>query len=214
MEKIDLNEFLFQVDSELLRLTTGIIFCHAGVERIRHVGIDDQLDYRAALKKLIKEAPNIYVREWLKQQLEKVPKPGTKEQETQEKKQRVNIESLSQEPPSENKLPKLKLSSSPEASRDWIEKLNRSGNIATGQAEKIAVRSEVRTILCAALQTTSNDAFEIAKITTPILLGLVFAGVLALPLYPTLFAVVALIIARAGIASFCAGLEKKNSKRK
>ena len=210
MGKIDLNEFLFRVDRELLRLTTGTF------STVLDVGIKgnihDQLDYRAALEKLIKEAPNTYVREWLEQQLEKAPKPRTKEQETQQKKQRVNNESLSQKPPSENELPILKLSSSPV--RGWIEKLERSDNIAKGQAEEIAVRPEISTILCAALQTTSNDAFEIAKITTPILLGLVFAGALAIPLYPTLFAAVALIIARAGIASFCAGLEKRNSKGK
>lgn len=76
------------------------------------------------------------------------------------------------------------------------------------KSEELVKRPDIRALLCPALQTVSDDTFEIAKIATPILVGLVIAGTLTIPLIPTLFASIALTISRLGIASLCADLNK------
>lgn len=57
--------------------------------------------------------------------------------------------------------------------------------------------------LCPALRSVSDDAFEIAKVITPILLSLAIVGTISLPLAPTLFASIAIFISKMGIAAFC-----------
>lgn len=89
-----------------------------------------------------------------------------------------------------------------QAKRDDRDQLSRV------KSEELVKRPDIRALLCPALQTASDDAFEIAKIATPILVGLVLAGTLTIPLIPTLFASIALTISRLGIASLCADLNE------
>jgi len=65
-------------------------------------------------------------------------------------------------------------------------------------------RAALRRYLCPALDRASSDAFEIARVITPLLAGLKAAGSVPLDLDPWLFAGVALLIARTGVAAFCA----------
>jgi hypothetical protein len=81
--------------------------------------------------------------------------------------------------------------------------------ISNQKANQLLARKDVRAHLCSALSTVSDDAFEIAKVTTPVLMGLIAAGVLSVPLLPLLSAAVAFVIARMGIASLCAEHKEK-----
>jgi hypothetical protein len=57
-----------------------------------------------------------------------------------------------------------------------------------------------------ALRSAGSDASEIAKHLVPLVATLVLAGRVDIPLNPTLFAYLAIVLARSGIASFCAGV--------
>lgn len=57
--------------------------------------------------------------------------------------------------------------------------------------------------LCPALRSASDDAFEIAKVITPILLSLAIVGTIVLPLAPSIFASIAVFISKMGIAALC-----------
>lgn len=61
----------------------------------------------------------------------------------------------------------------------------------------------LRGYLCPALDRVSGDAFEIARVITPLLAGLKLAGTAPIDLDPWLFAGLALLIARGGVAAFC-----------
>jgi hypothetical protein len=87
-----------------------------------------------------------------------------------------------------------------------------SARILDTSAAEIVSRKDMRQHLCPALQSVSNDAFDIAKVSTPVLASLSLAGVLTIPLNPVLFAVIALLIARMGIASFCVDYKKDKAK--
>lgn len=90
---------------------------------------------------------------------------------------------------------------------------------APGEPEEVTVRSPLhaarrhrdlrglRRYLCPALQSASGDAFQIARVITPLLAGLQISGKVPIDLDPWLFAGVSLLIARMGVASFCAGDE-------
>jgi hypothetical protein len=80
-------------------------------------------------------------------------------------------------------------------------------------AKELVKRRDVMKYLCPALQSASNDVYDVAKITTPILIPLVLAGTIAIPLNPLLFALIALTISRMGIASLCID-HNKNIKDK
>jgi hypothetical protein len=82
------------------------------------------------------------------------------------------------------------------------------------QAEELVKRKDIRARLCPALTTASDDAFEIAKIITPILVPLGLAGTIALPLTPLFIAAGALVIARIGISALCADYPKKDQEKK
>jgi len=77
-------------------------------------------------------------------------------------------------------------------------------------AKKLVNRKDIQMIICPALQSISDDAFEIAKVITPLLSGLAVAGVLAIPLIPSLFAAIALVVARMGVASLCNSQNNKD----
>jgi hypothetical protein len=68
----------------------------------------------------------------------------------------------------------------------------------------------LRRHLCPALERVSGDAFEIARLITPLLAALKISGKEPLNLDPWLFAGLALMIERVGVAAFCAGEEEKD----
>lgn len=61
--------------------------------------------------------------------------------------------------------------------------------------------------LCPSLLSVSSDVFEVARVMTPLLVGLKLAGKVAIDLDPWLFAGIALLIERMGVAAFCAGYD-------
>lgn len=86
--------------------------------------------------------------------------------------------------------------------------------IVQQQATELVANKNFRYYLCSGLKTASNDSFEIAKIITPILIGLVTAGTITIPLTPILFASIALVITRASISSICADFDKGDRDKK
>jgi len=75
-------------------------------------------------------------------------------------------------------------------------------------------RAALRHYLCPALNRVSGDAFEIARIVTPLLAGLKLSGHAPadVDLDPWLFAGVSLLVARMGVAAFCAEDEKDDEE--
>lgn len=63
---------------------------------------------------------------------------------------------------------------------------------------------QLRRYLCPALDRASSDAFEIARVITPVLAGLRLSGTVPFDLDPWLVAGLALMIERMGVAAFCA----------
>src|SRR5579864_9001253 len=92
-----------------------------------------------------------------------------------------------------------------------------------GEAESINVRGPdilvqrhpafhaVQRHLCPSLLSVSNDAFEVARVITPLLIGLKLTGKVAIDLDPWLFAGIALVVERMGVAAFCAGYERDDA---
>lgn len=75
---------------------------------------------------------------------------------------------------------------------------------------EIAVKQEMfRKRVCAALERASDDMFEISKIITPLLIGLVSAGTLQMNLTPLWVAALSFAISRMGVASLCVEKEMK-----
>lgn len=89
-----------------------------------------------------------------------------------------------------------------------------SKQISLQQAKDLVTRKDIRKYLCPALQTVANDAFEISKVITPILVGLVIAGTIVIPLIPVLIASMALVIARMGISGLCADFIQEDASKK
>lgn len=94
--------------------------------------------------------------------------------------------------------------------REVVEELDSTDKVA----QEVVKRPEVWRHLCPALESASDDAFEIAKIITPVLVTLVLAGNLSIPLEPVLFATISIVIARMGIASLCVDFEKEKEHEK
>ena len=82
------------------------------------------------------------------------------------------------------------------------------------KAKELLARKDIRAYLCPALLRGSDDVFELSKIVTPLLLGFVAAGTIAIPLVPVLFAAIAFEITRMGITSICANYDKQNEEKK
>ena len=76
--------------------------------------------------------------------------------------------------------------------------------ISEQKTRQLLTQKEIRTRLCQALQTTSNDSFEIARIITPLLIELAAAGTISIPIIPVQFASITLVIARMGATELCA----------
>jgi hypothetical protein len=81
------------------------------------------------------------------------------------------------------------------------------------QAQKVLENRTFRKLLCPVLKSISTDAFDIAKIATPILLSLSLSHTITLPLLPTAYAAVAVLIARMGVAEWCENY-KANARTK
>lgn len=75
--------------------------------------------------------------------------------------------------------------------------------VSEEKAKNIIKKKTVMEKICPALNTVSNDMIEIAKTTTPVIVGLSAAGTITIPLVPVLFASISLYIFRVGISSLC-----------
>ena len=71
------------------------------------------------------------------------------------------------------------------------------------KAKELLRQEYIIKILCPPLKSVSNDAFEIAKIITPILVSLFLSGTIQLPLLPPLLSTIAILIAKMGASSLC-----------
>ncbi len=74
------------------------------------------------------------------------------------------------------------------------------------EAESTVQRPDMKKYICPALKTVTDNAVEVANAITPGLVAGVLAGTILIPLNPILFGWMALIIAKAGVASLCADL--------
>ncbi len=84
--------------------------------------------------------------------------------------------------------------------------LKRERTNLTRKAQAVVERSEVRISLCPALQGVSDDPAAISRAVTPVLVNMALGGRITLPLSADIFAMIALIIARSGVTSYCAPL--------
>ncbi|MCU0614236.1 MAG: hypothetical protein MUD09_04030 [Desulfobacterales bacterium] len=69
--------------------------------------------------------------------------------------------------------------------------------------EKPRLKSRIREALFPALKYVSDDIFQIAKVTTPVLLSLSAAGTLVLPAQPAAYAIITAVIAKTGVSEVC-----------
>jgi hypothetical protein len=69
--------------------------------------------------------------------------------------------------------------------------------------EKPRLQAKIREVLCPALKYISHDVFEMAKVTTPVLLSLSAAGTIVLPAQPMAYAIIAIVIAKTGVSVIC-----------
>ncbi len=65
------------------------------------------------------------------------------------------------------------------------------------------IKETIIAALCPSLLKTSDDVFEIAKSSTPVLLTLSLSGTISLPIQPVFFAAAAILLARSSIAAIC-----------
>lgn len=72
------------------------------------------------------------------------------------------------------------------------------------RAEAVAEQRTVKLHLCPPLQGVGDDALQVAEVITPILASLIESKIVSMPLEANLFAMLSLVIARKGIANFCA----------
>jgi hypothetical protein len=69
--------------------------------------------------------------------------------------------------------------------------------------EQPQLKAHIREVLCPALRYMSNDIFQIAKVTTPVLLSLSAMGTIILPAQPMAYAIISIVIARTGVSGLC-----------
>ena len=79
------------------------------------------------------------------------------------------------------------------------------------EAEEIIQRQDIKQLICSSLTQATDDAYEMAKTITPILIVPILAETIVMPLNPILFGWVAILIARAGLAGFCDNSDVKPS---
>jgi hypothetical protein len=80
-------------------------------------------------------------------------------------------------------------------------------------ARELITHERIRDILCPSLQLVSKDVFEIAKIITPLLVGAAIAKTIVIPLQPTIFAAIAILIARIGVTNLCPEIDSQQKKK-
>jgi hypothetical protein len=76
------------------------------------------------------------------------------------------------------------------------------------EAEQLLAQKDIRRYLCPALQKISGDAYEIAKTIIPILIPLVITKTISIPIDTLLFAMIAILISRMGVAALCDDFDK------
>lgn len=104
---------------------------------------------------------------------------------------------------------------SPQEIEAELEELERRKEEAEKLLEKpreLVNRRDIRTRLCPALRSVTNDAYDIGKVVTPLLFGAILGHQIFMPLDDVLFAGISLVIARMGISSICAGYGDENKK--
>lgn len=74
---------------------------------------------------------------------------------------------------------------------------------AQRKAKELLARRDILEYLCPTLKVGADDAFTMSNTIAQILVPLAIAGSLSIPLVPTLFASMALLISRIGIANLC-----------
>lgn len=74
--------------------------------------------------------------------------------------------------------------------------------------EKPRLQPQIREVLCPALRYISNDIFEIAKVTTPVLLSLSAMGTIVLPAQPMAYAIIAIVIGKTGVSVICSAKDE------
>jgi hypothetical protein len=94
--------------------------------------------------------------------------------------------------------------------KEVAKEINKIANIVLPQVleqkapfEKPRLQSHIREVLCPALRYVSHNMFEIAKVTTPVLLSLSAVGTIALPAQPMAYAIIAMVIARKDVSVVC-----------
>ena len=90
-----------------------------------------------------------------------------------------------------------------EVNKETVERAEESAKQELG-------KPEVKRALCAALESTGDDLVDVAKVVSAALLPLAASGVIGLGVTPLAFAVTALLIYRAGVASYCVGVRVKD----
>jgi hypothetical protein len=87
-----------------------------------------------------------------------------------------------------------------------------SGNAAREEFRQAAIQassalksSSVRAALCRVLRPTAEGASGIANVLVPVFLPMAVAGTIAIPVAPLVWALVAVTIARIGVANLCPG---------
>jgi hypothetical protein len=80
---------------------------------------------------------------------------------------------------------------------------------ADDTAREVVERGGFRQYICAALRSVSDDAFEIAKVITPVLVPLALTGTIPIPPDPMIVAAIAVAVARVGTSTFCGDYAKQ-----
>jgi hypothetical protein len=79
------------------------------------------------------------------------------------------------------------------------------------EAESLLKRKDILAKkICPALSRATDDAFSIARSVTPVLTTISITGAAVIPLNPLFVALVALMLARMGIATVCGNLNSKD----
>jgi hypothetical protein len=74
---------------------------------------------------------------------------------------------------------------------------------ASEVAEKELGKPEVKSKLCAALESAGKDLVEVTKIVAAVICPLSIAGAVTIPLTPLAIAAAALVVFRMGVSAYC-----------
>ncbi|MEM9272806.1 MAG: hypothetical protein AAGA80_07555 [Cyanobacteria bacterium P01_F01_bin.143] len=75
--------------------------------------------------------------------------------------------------------------------------------IAKEQATELVKQPKVKERICAALQSTADDLYDVAKDITSELWLATLGGLIVAPQNPLVYAWIALLVYRAGVKAFC-----------